>query len=343
MSSEATVVEHQPAYRPDDPEFYLQDQGQRSSGAELVNVLGRIAIRVARLIALNCLWAPVNRIFLLQCTEGELIQNGRLSHGGFGGMRGCVHYIMKKEGAVGLFRGCFTEMALSIPAYIAQVTVILFTVRLQQQLVVISRPASVMLGVAAPGLRVLLTAPIVGSKKTVMGNFAADIVACKGDVVTTDDEEEEAYLYCSAWEAAAAVQKRWGWKGLFFKGVDVDIIAIYTQSLTMQLMGMAIAPKVEEIIEEQFQRPGRKAAAMIACTIGVRLICSFLFQPFQVIRARMTLLSTSVRQKQKRNRRFWHHAKDILRQDGITAFWAGLRMRFLLDVGGILLSTLMVH
>ncbi|RNC46584.1 ADP/ATP translocase [Trypanosoma cruzi] len=165
MSSEATVVEHQPAYRPDDPEFYLQDQGQRSSGAELVNVLGRIAIRVARLIALNCLWAPVNRIFLLQCTEGELIQNGRLSHGGFGGMRGCVHYIMKKEGAVGLFRGCFTEMALSIPAYIAQVTVILFTVRLQQQLVVISRPASVMLGVAAPGLRVLLTAPIVGSKK----------------------------------------------------------------------------------------------------------------------------------------------------------------------------------
>ncbi|EKF27851.1 ADP,ATP carrier protein 1, mitochondrial precursor, putative,ADP/ATP translocase 1, putative [Trypanosoma cruzi marinkellei] len=316
-----------------------------SPGAELVNVLGRIAFRVARLIALNCLWAPVNRIFLLQCTEGEIIQNGRLPHGGFGGMRGCVHYIMKKEGALGLFRGCFTEMALSIPTYIAQVTVILFTVRIQQQLVEISRPAAVMLGMAAPGIRVLLTAPIVGSKKNVMGNFAADIVACKGDVATTDDgdDEEEAYLYCSAWETAAEIQKRWGWKGLFFKGVDVDIIAIYTQSLTMQLMGMVIAPKLEEFVEEQFQRPGRKAAALVACTIGVRLVCSFLFQPFQVIRARITLLSTSVRQKQKRNRRFWHHAKDILRQDGITAFWAGLRMRFLLDLGGILLSTLVVH
>ncbi|RNF00266.1 ADP/ATP translocase [Trypanosoma rangeli] len=344
MSIEAAVGEQHPAYRPDDPEFYMQDEGQQSPVAGSVRVLGGVAFSVARLVTLNCAWAPVNRFFLLQCAEGGLVQNGRLPHGGFSGMRGCVLYILKKEGTLGFFRGGLTDMVLSMPAYLVRVAVALWTARLQQWLAVDSWPAAVVFGVAAPGLRVLLTAPIVGAKNTVLCNYTADIVAPSSNkvAVNAEEEEEEAYLYCSAGEAAAAVRACWGWKGVCFRGLDVDIAAVYAQSLTLQLIGRFLTPHLGHLIGEQIQRPWQ-AAAMIAAAIGVRFICSFLFQPFQVIRVRMTLLSTGGKQKPKPNRWFWHYAREIMRQDGITAFWAGFRMRLLLDVTSILFGTLVVH
>ncbi|RNF16458.1 ADP/ATP translocase [Trypanosoma conorhini] len=342
MSSEAAMEEQHRAYRPDDPEFYLQETGQLSPGAELASVLGAIVFSAGRLVALNCLWAPVNRLYLLQCAEGGLVEGGRLPHGGFGGIQGCVHYILKKEGALGFFRGGLTDTVLSMPAYLVRVTAVLCTLWLQQRLAAASWTAAVLLGVAAPGLRVLLTAPIAGAKNTLLCNYAADIVAPSGGAaaVNAEAKEEEAYLYCSAGEAAAAVRKCWGWKGILFRGLDVDIAAVYAQSLTLQLIGRFLAPSLDQLIGEQTQRPWRQAAAAVTATIGVRFICSFLFQPFQVIRVRMTLLTTRAKQKPRRSRWFWHYARDMLHQDGITAFWAGFRMRFLLDVASILFGTL---
>lgn len=344
MSSEGTVTEPRPAYGPDDPEFYFEEQDQPRLGAELVGILSRFFITVTRAVVVTYLMAPVNRVFLLQCTEGELIHNGRLPFGGFGGLRGCVYYIITKEGVLGLFRGCFTEMLLSLPAYLLKVLTTVSILRLQQRLAPISWSAAVILGIVAPALRVVLTAPIVGFKNNALCNYTADIVARNGVTVALSgnkDEEEEAYLYNTAWEAAAAVRGRWGLKGLFFRGLDVDIVAVYTQSFIMRLMTAVVLPGLERFIREHTSRSWVRAAAKIVSAVGVHFFLSFVFQPLQVIRTRRSLLPLRAQSNRKQRRWFFHEARDIVRQDGITALWAGFRMRLLQNVGGILFSSVM--
>ncbi|ORC86278.1 ADP/ATP translocase [Trypanosoma theileri] len=336
MSEKQTVAVDLPPHQPDDPDYYLEEVAQQNAGSDSLSIPVSLGINMAFLITMNTLQAPVNRVFLLQCVEGKLIQNGRLPREGFGGIRGCVYYIVRKEGFLGLFRGCLTDMIYSSISYVAQVLVATGISQIQRRLVLISWPAALMWGFAAPGLRLLITAPIVEYKNTVMCNYVADIVAPNESETISEGEVEEAYLYSSAREAATAVKSRFGWKGLHFNGVDVDIASVYVQSLTTQLLGIFVVPSVIRIFQQHITQPGKQVAAVITMGLGVRLLCGVIFQPFQVIRARMGLLSTKEVQKRKKNPWFWHHAKEIVRQDGVTALWSGLRLRFLRDMGGVL-------
>ncbi|KEG10042.1 ADP/ATP translocase [Trypanosoma grayi] len=342
MPDEHEARVHSRSYQPDDPEFYLDEHNQLNPGAELAVMLRRISGSIARVVIVNWLRAPFSRVFLLQCAQGELVKNGRLPLGGFGGIRGCVYYIITKEGVLGLFRGCLEDMVLAVPAYIAEILVALGIAKLQQQLAPLSWSAAVMLGVAAPGLRVVFTAPVVGYKNTVLCNYVADIVAPNGNKTLAKEDVEEAYLYSSSSEAATAVKKQYGWKGLFFTGVDIDVAAVYAQSITTQIVGLLIMPKLEHFIRVQCSQPGWRLAAMLASTLGVRLMCGIVFQPFQVMRARTALLPTATELRQRKRCWFWRSAQNIVRQDGITALWAGLRMRLLRDVCGALLDTMFV-
>ncbi|KAH9597978.1 Mitochondrial substrate/solute carrier [Trypanosoma melophagium] len=336
MSEKQNVEAGIPQHQPDDPEYYLEEVAQQNADSDLSSIPVSIGINMAYLITVNTLQAPVNRVFLLQCVEGKLIQNGRLPTGGFGGIRGCIYYIVRKEGFLGLFRGCLTDMIYSSVSYIAQVLVATGISQVQQRLIPVSWTAAVLWGVAAPGLRLLITAPIVEYKNNAMCNYVADIVAPNDSEAASEGEVEEAYLYSSAREAATAVKSRLGWKGLHIYGLDVDIASIYVQSITTQLLGFFVVPSVVRLFKQHITQPGRQVAAVITMGLGVRLLCGVIFQPFQVIRARMALLSTKELEEPKRNPWFWRYAQDIVRKDGVTALWSGLRLRFLRDMGGVL-------
>ncbi|ESS66063.1 putative ADP,ATP carrier protein 1, mitochondrial precursor, putative,ADP/ATP translocase 1 [Trypanosoma cruzi] len=272
--------------------------------------------------------APSHRITVLTVVEAELVHEGRLPSTGFGGIIGCVRRVYAKEGLRSFFRGFLIDAVLAVPSAVMEevssslvselLGVVLPFDRVQQM----SPLVWVTLSLVSTSMSVLIATPVTGIQNTIVTNYVGDIVAphpAAGDVKEYvkegdfgEEEKEESYKYNSAWETAADIRRRYGFRG-FYRGFGLDAMAVFMYRGTYYYALQILPP----VLHNQYPHA-------VACSLAIVARC--ITQPFEVISRRMQLTASSERKGYKG---MVDCARTIVAEEGYSGLWAGLRLRLL--------------
>ncbi|KAH9597794.1 Mitochondrial substrate/solute carrier [Trypanosoma melophagium] len=315
----------------EDTQFY----GQGPSAGEV------IVDGMASFIASFMQWAmmaPAYRVTVLTAVEGELVREGRLPPTGFGGIYNCVKRLYKKEGIRSFFRGFLADVLLAAPSALTEkITSSLVTevlALLPTEFLQTMPPLMyVTISLVSTSTAVLLATPVTGLHNTIVTNYVGDIMApVEGEKNKNNgkekdnskeeeeenEEEEESYKYRSPTEAAKDIHKRWGFRG-FYRAFGLDSMAVFlyrgTYYYALHMLPVAI--------HEKYPFGVARSLAIVAGCIT---------QPFEVVSRRMQLTASS---KTNRYRNMIDCARTIVKEEGYTALWSGLRARLLVTCVGM--------
>ncbi|CCW64258.1 unnamed protein product [Phytomonas sp. EM1] len=311
--------------------------------------------------------APAERLKVLTTVEGELQRQGRLpaSHG-FEGVFGCVRRVWRREGGRGFFRGVGVDLVLSLPAGFVDSLSMSLVSRVVQAVVpaslsdTIGLPAALAITMGATALAVVVASPYFALRRSIMTNFMADIVApppsraeaeaavkpnrpLEVDEPTTEAAAKEAkekanrsiepecYLYGSATEATQSIYHRQGLRA-FYRGALVDPI------LVMVYRGLYIGASLLIPSHLQEDHP-------YSIVAGLSLVSDVLMQPLEVVGRRLILTASDDTHPPYNG--IIDCAKSIVREEGATGLWRGLRCRVAINAVGlvirVILGNLYVH
>ena len=304
-----------------------------------------MAIRTVLDLIQRCLAAPIDRVMVLTAVEGELVRQGRLPAGGFRGIRRLYQRIWRKEGARGLLRGVMADAVLTLPSGIVDNVATNAVFACLQRVIPISMadqmstPVVVALSLAATSAAVWIATPYNAIRKTIMTNYSADIVApvagakpenkerkeeeekdAKEAADGDDDEVEEAYRYATATETARQIYQRKGWRG-FYRGAAVEPVTVCVYR------GLYLVASV--LVSERLQLSYPYAVAR-----GLAIVADVLTQPLEVVSRRL-VLTASDDDETRRYRGILDCARTIVKEEGVTALWSGLRFRLVVSGASI--------
>lgn len=291
--------------------------------------------------------APIERVMLLTAVEGELVRQGRLpADEGIGGVTGCFKRVWTKEGPGGFFRGLLTDAVLALPS-VAVDTLATNAVFLGLYYVLPTSFAENMnmfhitvVSLAATSAAVLVASPYNAVRKCIVGNYMADIVApipltttapTVEEIQEEDDDDkkedessqaraypgenaEEAYRYSTATEAARSIYRRHGIRG-FYRGAFADPITI------VLYRGLYVAASLAISQEVQMAYP-------FAVARGLSVAADLISQPLEVVSRRLTLTASDDGACPYTG--LLDCARAIVREEGVTALWSGLRFRLIM-------------
>ncbi|GET87128.1 ADP/ATP mitochondrial carrier-like protein [Leishmania tarentolae] len=303
--------------------------------------------------------APIDRVMVLTAVEGELVRQGRLPPGGFRGVGQLYSRLWRKEGLSGFLRGVMSDAVLTLPSgFVDSFATNAVFVCLQRMIPPrmadqMSTAVVVALSMVATSAAVCVATPYNAIRKTIMTNYMADIVApaggapcavCAGPMAAAakggtdgkaDTEEagpvsplqEEAYRYTTATETARQIYRRKGWSG-FYRGAAVEPLTVCTYR-GLYLIASAI-------LSERVQMAYPYAVAR-----GLAIVADIITQPLEVVSRRL-VLTASDEKDEKRYAGVMDCARTIVREEGVTALWSGLRFRLMVSVASIGIRTLFV-
>ncbi|KAK7201661.1 ADP/ATP mitochondrial carrier-like protein [Novymonas esmeraldas] len=290
--------------------------------------------------------APIDRAMVLTAVEGELVRQGRLPAGGFGGIVQLYRRLWRREGLGGFLRGVVSDAVLTLPSgfvdsFATNAVFVclqrLIPTRMAEQM---STPVVVTLSLAATGAAVWVATPYSAIRKTIMTNYMADIVAPVGGTVGSakpvpaaksgeaepaSPVQEEAYRYATATEAAQQIYRRKGWGG-FYRGAAVEPLTVCAYR------GLYLIASV--VVSERLQMSHPYAVAR-----GLAIVADILTQPLEVVSRRL-VLTASDEKDERRYTGVIDCARTIVREEGVTALWSGLRFRLLVSCASIGVRTL---
>ncbi|CAG9571289.1 ADP/ATP mitochondrial carrier-like protein [Leishmania major strain Friedlin] len=303
--------------------------------------------------------APIDRVMVLTAVEGELVRQGRLPAGGFRGVGQLYSRLWRKEGLGGFLRGVMADAVLTLPSgfvdsFATNAVFVclqrLIPARMADQM---STSVIVALSMAATSAAVWVATPYNAIRKTVMTNYMADIVAPAGDATRAlcaggeaataksggtgradaDEAEpvsplqEEAYRYTTATETARQIYRRKGWSG-FYRGAAVEPLTVCTYR------GLYLIASV--MLSERVQMTYPYAVAR-----GLAIVADVLTQPLEVVSRRL-VLTASDEKDERRYAGVMDCARTIVREEGVTALWSGLRFRLMVSVASVAIRTVFV-
>lgn len=279
----------------------------------------------------RCLAAPIDRVMVLTAVEGELVRQGRLPASGFRGIRSLYKRLWQKEGARGLLRGVMADAVLTLPSGIVDNVATNAVFACLQRVIPasmadqMSTPVVVVLSLVATSAAVWVATPYNAIRKTIMTNYMADVVA---PVDASADEaaakvgevQEEAYRYATATETARQIYTRKGWRG-FYRGAAVEPVTVCAYR------GLYLIASV--LVSERLQMAYPYAVAR-----GLAIVADVITQPLEVVSRRLVLTSSD----EKEGRRYQgvvDCARTIVKEEGVTALWSGLRFRLMVSGASI--------
>ncbi|CAJ1020212.1 putative Mitochondrial carrier protein [Leishmania utingensis] len=335
--------------------------GQYGSGQELqltaTDVALDMLIRAVFDLLQRSVAAPIDRVMVLTAVEGELVRQGRLPPGGFRGIWQLYGRLWRKEGLRGFLRGVMADAVLTLPSgfvdSFATNAVFMCLQRLIPTHVAnqLSTPIVVALSLAATSAAVWVATPYNAIRKTIMTNYMADIIApagcatsdvcgCGETAAMTDGTGgnaeaekveqgspllEEAYRYSTATETACQVYRRKGWGG-FYRGAAVEPLTVCTYRSLYLIASVMVSERVQ-------------MAYPYAVARGLAIVADILTQPLEVVSRRL-VLTASDEKDEKRYAGVMDCARTIIREEGVTALWSGLRFRLMVSVASIAIRTL---
>ncbi|KAG5483771.1 hypothetical protein LSCM4_04925 [Leishmania orientalis] len=303
--------------------------------------------------------APIDRVMVLTAVEGELVRQGRLPAGGFRGIKQLYGRLWRKEGLGGFLRGVVADAVLTLPSgFVDSFATNAVFVCLQRLIPAhmadqMGTPVLVALSLAATSAAVWVATPYNAIRKTIMTNYMADIVApvgcatravcAGGDAAATKNSasesagaeeaepvsplQEEGYRYSTATETARQIYRRKGWGG-FYRGAAVEPLTVCTYRGLYLIASAMVSERVQ-------------LAYPYAVARGLAIVADILTQPLEVVSRRLVLTASD----EKDDRRYagvMDCAKTIVREEGVTALWSGLRFRLMVSVASIAIRTLFV-
>ncbi|AIN96674.1 ADP/ATP mitochondrial carrier-like protein [Leishmania panamensis] len=335
--------------------------GQYGSGQELqltaTDVAMDMLIRAVFDLLQRSVAAPIDRVMVLTAVEGELVRQGRLPPGGFRGIWQLYGRLWRKEGLRGFLRGVMADAVLTLPSgfvdSFATNAVFMCLQRLIPTHVAnqLSTPIVVALSLAATSAAVWVATPYNAIRKTIMTNYMADIIApagcatsdvcgCGETAAMTDGTggnaeaekveqgsplQEEAYRYSTATETACQVYRRKGWGG-FYRGAAVEPLTVCTYRSLYLIASVMVSERMQ-------------MAYPYAVARGLAIVADILTQPLEVVSRRL-VLTASDEKDEKRYAGVMDCARTIIREEGVTALWSGLRFRLMVSVASIAIRTL---
>ncbi|KPA77293.1 putative mitochondrial ADP/ATP mitochondrial carrier-like protein [Leptomonas pyrrhocoris] len=311
-----------------------------------------MVIRAVLDLVQRSLVAPIDRVMVLTAVEGELVRQGRLPAGGFRGIRRLYQRLWRKEGKYGLLRGVMADAVLTLPSGLVDsiatnaVFVCLQRVIPKSMAEQMSTPVVVALSLAATSAAVWVATPYNAIRKTIMTNYMADIVApvavaAKTQMPPAEEEEEgdnnrkprpeaaegdageaeeEAYRYATASETARQIYRRKGWGG-FYRGAAVEPVTVCAYR------GLYLVASV--LVSERLQMSYPYAVAR-----GLAIVADVITQPLEVVSRRL-VLTASDDDDGRRYGGVVDCARTIVREEGVTALWSGLRFRLMVSGASI--------
>jgi hypothetical protein len=288
--------------------------------------------------------APIDRVMVLTAVEGELVRQGRLPVGGFRGIRCLYQRLWRKEGARGLLRGVVADALLTLPSGIVDSIATNAVFACLQKVIPVSTaeqmstPMVVALSLVAASAAVWVATPYNAIRKTIMTNYMADIVAPvskaaveekgekdgKGNKAAVEEEElgetEEAYRYATATETARQIYQRKGWGG-FYRGAAVEPITVCAYR------GLYLIASV--LVSERLQMSYPYAVAR-----GLAIVADVVTQPLEVVSRRLAL-TASDDDERRRYKGVMDCARTVVKEEGVTALWSGLRFRLMVSGASI--------
>lgn len=309
-----------------------------------------LSLRGMLAVVRGAIAAPVQRILMLTACEGELVRQGRLPTQGFGGIWACVRHVWQKEGAMGFLRGALVDVALELPCGIATV----LATNLAFSLVKTGFPAEMttvgtasyhlVFSLLAMPLSVLLATPMNAIRKCVVTNYIADIVApdrrvpkmvkkcekepatAKGTPSEEDDYLGEAYRFSSATETARCIYRRHGLRG-FYRGSLIDPLTMLSYRGTCMCLLLASSPDLISAYYYPFTRALEVLADFVTC-------------PLEVIGRRMALTASVEDESCPPYSGILDCAQRIVKEEGVSALWSGMKFRVQLTCFSIALHIL---
>ncbi|KAG5509433.1 hypothetical protein JKF63_06743 [Porcisia hertigi] len=294
--------------------------------------------------------APIDRVMVLTAVEGELVRQGRLPSGGFRGIGQLYRRLWRKEGLSGFLRGVVSDAVLTLPSgFVDSFATNAVFVCLQRLIPIriadnMSTPVVVALSLVATSAAVWVGTPYNAIRKTIMTNYMADIVAPAGGVaspVCADSEAaavpkdgasecvetEDAYRYSTATETARQIYCRKGWGG-FYRGAAVEPLTVCTYRGLYLIASVLVSERVQ-------------MAYPYAVARGLAIVADILTQPLEVVSRRL-VLTASDEKEERRYAGVMDCARTIVREEGVTALWSGLRFRLMVSVASVSIRALFV-
>lgn len=277
--------------------------------------------------------APIDRVMVLTAVEGELVRQGRLPVGGFRGIGRLYSRLWRKEGARGFLRGVVADAALTLPSGFVDAFATnavfaclqrLIPTRMAEQM---STPVVVVLSLVATSAAVWVATPYNAIRKTIMTNYMADIVAPPGEGAAPAAAAEpaspvqvEAYRYASATEAARCIYRRKGWSG-FYRGAAVEPLTVCAYRGLYLIASVVVSERVQMMYPYLVAR-------------GLAIVADIITQPLEVVSRRL-VLTASDEKAERRYTGVMDCASSIVREEGVTALWSGLRFRLMVSFASI--------
>ncbi|CCW67880.1 unnamed protein product [Phytomonas sp. Hart1] len=305
----------------------------------VLDVFVRFLIDLAQRLVMS----PAERLKVLTAVEGELKRQGRIpSSTGFGGILACIRQVWRREGGLGFLRGVGADLVLSLPAgFVDSLSMTLVSMVVQA---VVPRWVSESMGlstavaitIGATSLAVMVASPYFALRRSIMTNYLADVVAPppsrtaakKGTAVEEkkhpkamkeNSTEENSYLYASAVETTQSIYRRQGLRA-FYRGVLVDPI------LVIIYRGLYIGASM--LIPQHLQE-----AHPYCIVSGLSLASDVTMQPFEVVSRRMILTASDDVHPPYDG--MMDCIKSIVREEGTTGLWSGLRCRIAVNFVGL--------
>lgn len=284
----------------------------------------QMAIHTAFSFTRRAILSPLFRIAILMTTEGELVRQGRISPAGFGGILGCVTRIYCTEGPLAFWRGLLSDAALAVPSSIAE--------ELGTDLVnnslhgVIAGRADDMSQIGL--LTVSLGATALLSQVTsVINDPIQTVMTCfMGDVAGPDDSETPQFQFPGAWAATKAIYRSNGVSG-FFRGVALNAVSSITYRGSYYYMLHLFFTALPREVQVKY---GMWIARVTS------LLAGFVAQPVEVVRRRLMLTAGG----QKGYTGVCDCVRTIVREEGMSGLWKGLKVRLLMTTAGFVVSLL---
>lgn len=292
--------------------------------------------------------APVDRVMVLTAVEGELVRQGRLPGGGFGGIFACFRRIWRREGAGGFLRGVVADAVLTVPSGVVDsfatnaVFVCLQKILPAPMVERMGTAQVVVMSLAATAVAVWVATPFNAIRKTIMTNYMADIVApipvtvevAKDEVGISADvdkkakkakeevrepappQQEEMYRYSSATDTARKINSRKGWRA-FYRGASMEPVTVCIYRGLYLIASVAVSERLQMMYPYAVAR-------------SLAVVADVVTQPLEVVSRRLALTASDDNGAHRYNG-VLDCIQTIVRDEGATALWSGLRFRLCIN------------
>lgn len=336
------------------------------------DVILNLTVRAVVELVQRVLAAPIDRVATLTAVEGELKREGRLPRSGFGGVTGCFSHVWRKEGPSGMLRGVFSSAVLALPAMLIDNTAIhlsyagLHTCFPSVYDETVTPLRAMVATQAVLYVASWMAAPYNAVRRTILTNYMSDIVTAipvcatasaedkgfgtalsRADSTTVDTQrtgdapraaaacppknaagavQVDMYRFDSACHAASVLYRSGGWRA-FYRSVAVEPLTLFMFRGLYFMAVFALPDRTMQAYPQLIRR-------------GLAVITAVVTQPLEVIDRRL-MLSSSSNDPEKRYKGIMDCARCVVREEGVTALWSGLKFRLALT--GVSIGATMLY